>query len=76
MKKKELRKYGTIILFLHFVFLGRKYEYGIVCISEWVRICCKSYFLVFYKTMNQHLKTIAHNEPTPENHCAGAAYTS
>jgi uncharacterized protein len=59
MKKKELRKYGTIILFLHFVFLGRKYEYGIDCISEWVRICCKSYFLVFYKTMNQHLKTIA-----------------
>ena len=44
---------------MHYVFLGRKYEYGMGCISEWVGICCKSYLGVFYKTMNQHLKTIA-----------------
>ena len=44
---------------MHYVFLGRKYEYGMGCIFERVGICCKSYLGVFYKTMNQHLKTIA-----------------
>ena len=43
---------------MHYVFLGRKYEYGIDCISEWVGMC-SNFFCVFYKTMNQHLKTIA-----------------
>ena len=44
---------------MHYVFLGRKYEYGMGCIFERVGICCNSYLGVFYKTMNQHLKTIA-----------------
>jgi uncharacterized protein len=58
---------------MHFVFLGGKYEYGVGCSSEWVGMRFKFQLGVFYKTMNQHLETIARELHIKVEQAAAAA---